>query len=87
MKYVVLRRLDGVGGEAGEPLALFKFDPEQGLAERYDRNENAWVDHPAMIDFTGIGGADPYFDITEGEAAEIISGWSGEGETEDVDTD
>jgi hypothetical protein len=80
MKYLVLRRLDGVSGQAGEPLALFMFDPEEGIAERFDRESGEWVDHPGMVEYSGYGGADPYFEITEGEAAEIMASWSGEEE-------
>ncbi len=75
-----------IKGERIKDLSFFKWDLIGGrtvlfrwfksnarlLLERWDTEEEEWVDDPAFMEVTGNGGSSDYDRITEEEAQEML---------------
>jgi hypothetical protein len=59
----------------GSVMGVMRFDPETAKPERWDKTEQAWIDHAEVLDFTGIGGANDHFEVPEEFAVRTIEGW------------
>lgn len=61
----------------GRAQSLHRMDDSyDGLVmERWDREASEWVDNPSLIRYTGISGAEDYFEITSEKAEAILRQW------------
>jgi len=70
----------------GKPQAVFRFDvtDKTVITERFDKKSKKWVDDPAMIALTGIGGDEDFKEIKENEANDYVQGLGGSMEDEEA---
>jgi hypothetical protein len=68
VRYYIRLRDNPNADDYGDPKALYRFAPETGLAERFDKEALRWMDDPAIIDATGIGGTENFRRVTYGDA-------------------
>ena len=69
LKYYKMDTLDGT--------LLFRWAKTTKLLllDRWDRARNAWLDDPAFIEVTGIGGSSDYDRLSENEALRLLVRW------------
>jgi len=59
----------------GMVRGVMRFETETAMPERWDKETQAWVYHPEVVDAFGLGGANDHFEVAEDFANLAIEAW------------